>query len=124
MLVVVLSIVVTPMQARVERHVTVPRFYDVDLAFVGPLERFRGKHPEGRPDSSRAWRCRMHNEAATLSTQQCAALESGTCISTLRGIGAKNQVALMVERIERLGKIVLKLVIAPAMVAELVLKVL
>lgn len=69
MLVVVFAVILAPMQTGVVCRKAIPRLHDIYLAVCWPGERLFRKHPEGRPDTFRAWGCDAGHQVPSISFQ-------------------------------------------------------
>jgi hypothetical protein len=71
-LVAILGIEMTPMQAGMIRRFSVPALTNIDLSFIRPLEGLARQEPERRPDPRGRWHCKHCGQAATGSIKALA----------------------------------------------------
>lgn len=117
------------MQTRMVRPLPVPRLKNIDFAIMRPREGLAWEEPESRPDALRGRRGQAHLQEAAVARQRLVRDEAGTrvllAVGRARvGDGAQDEgVRVRVERVARVGAVVLGFVVAPAVRAVLVLEV-
>jgi hypothetical protein len=123
-LIPVLPIVVTPMQARVIDAVAIPALEDVDFAVVGPLEGVLWQQPIRGPDALGHGGQDGGRDIAARTREGLVRCEARRRIAAALHQTAHNQATVMVERIGRVVRVHLLLVVSPPMIARLVSEVL
>ena len=122
-LVMIFGIVVTPMQARVIDALALPALADIHLAIVRPLERILGQQPICRPHALGTRRQDGSSEVAARPRQRLVRRQTRRGIRSVLDETAHDQAVVVVERVGSIIGVVLLLVVAPAVVALLVSKI-
>lgn len=129
MLVPVLAVEVAPVQAGVVDAGGVPGLEDVHLAVVGPGKGLARQQPEGGPDAGRRGGREAHLQEAAVAAEGLVRGQAGAGVLVARGRGGVDDGAEdkglrgRVEGVSGVGEVVLLFVVAPAVVAQLVLEV-
>jgi len=128
MLIPILAVVMAPVQAGMVHPLTVPRLHDIDLSVRRPSARLLRQHPERGPDARRRRR-RYPRLKVSASSRQPLAREqarAGVLVSVACGgyDGADDErVRRGVKGVCRRGDVILRFVVAPAMIAQLMIEV-
>jgi len=128
MLIPILTVVVAPVQAGMVGLLAVPRLHDIDLSVRRPSARLFRQHPEGGPDARRGRRRYPRLEVSASPRQPLAREQAraGVLVSVACGgyDGADDErVRRRVEGVCRRGHVILHFVVAPAMIAQLMIEV-